>query len=260
MPTTLGGLAIFIVFLTPGFLNYIQRKWRVPQRKLSPLVEVATFLSVSVFTNLFAIGLFAITRAFLPRHTPDVQQVLLQGTAYIFPRIGYIVAWSLGVLAVSCTVAVLIGSGVIPFDRLITPVIIDNSAWYQVFDSAPENAKIYVGCDLSDGSYVSGYLDYYNTDVDEVADRDLVLAAPIEIKRDGKTETSGFQQMILSARSMIRLSVYFEDNDVVHEDDDGTNQGEEDGEERRGGLQEGRGQGAQPGPQPSDQAVGEAGH
>src|ERR1700722_9504940 len=172
MPTTLGGLAIFVVFLTPGFLNYLQRKRRVPQRKLSPLVEVATLLSVSVFTNLLAIGLFALVRTFLPKHTPNVQQILIQGSTYIDPRIGYIAAWSLGILVTSCIIAVLVGSGVIPFDRLITPLIIDNSAWYQVFDSAPDNAKIYVGCDLSDGSYVSGYLDYYNTDVDEVADRD----------------------------------------------------------------------------------------
>ena len=190
MPTTIGGLAIFVVFLTPGFLNYLQRKWRVPQRKLSPLVEIATLLSVSVFTNLVAIGLFAAVRTVLPKHTPNVQRVLIQGSTYIFPRIGYIAAWSLGILVVSCIIAVLIGSGVLPFDRIITPVMIDSSAWYQVFDSAPDNAKIYVGCDLSDGSYVSGYLDYYNTDVDEVADRDLVIAAPIEIKMDEKTESS----------------------------------------------------------------------
>jgi hypothetical protein len=210
MPTTLAGLAIFVAFLTPGFLNYLQRKRRVPQRTLSPLVEVATFLSISVFTNLLAVGLFAAVRAIAPKHAPNVEQMLSHGTSYIYPRIGYITAWSIGVLIVSCTIAVLIGSDIIPFARL-APVIIDVSAWYQIFESGPKGAKVYVGCDMSDGSYISGYLQWYNTDVDEIADRDLALAAPILVKANDQTVTSDFERMILSARNIERLSVDFVD-------------------------------------------------
>jgi hypothetical protein len=212
MPSTLGGLAIFVVFLTPGFLNYVQRRRRVPQRALSPLVEVSTFVSISVFTNLLALGLFALVRWITPDHSPNVEQMLTEGATYIDPRVGYIAAWSAGVLVVSCALAVLIGSGKLPFPEL-TPVIINTSAWYQVFESGPADAKVFVGCDMDDGSYISGYLDWYNTDVDEVADRDLVLAAPIEINAEGETTETGFPRMILSARNIERLSVSFVDGD-----------------------------------------------
>lgn len=208
MPTTLGGLGIFVIFLTPGFLNYILRKRRVPQRSLSSLVELSTFVSISVLTNLLALCVFALVRFVEPRHTPDIERMLIQGTSYIFPRIGYIVVWAAVILATSCTFALLIGLGIGPIARL-TPVIIDASAWYQVFESGPEDALVFVGCDLNDGSYVSGYLDWYNTDIDEVSDRDLVLAAPITVKIGGNEEAYGFERMILSARNIARLNVAF---------------------------------------------------
>jgi hypothetical protein len=212
MPSTLGGLAIFIIFLTPGFLNYVQRRRRVPQRALSPLVEVSTFVSISVLTNLLALALFAFVRWITPTHTPNVEQLLSQGATYVDPRVGYVAAWLAAVLVVSCVLAVLIGSGILPFPQL-TPVIINTSAWYQVFESGPVDTKVFVGCDMYDGSYISGYLDWYNTDVDEVADRDLVLAAPIEITAEGHTTKSGFKRMILSARNIDGLSVSFIEGD-----------------------------------------------
>ena len=73
MPQTIGGLIVIAVFLTPGFLNYIQRKGRAPLPSLSPLVETATFVSISVATNLAAVGVFCLVRVIVPSHTPNVE-------------------------------------------------------------------------------------------------------------------------------------------------------------------------------------------
>jgi hypothetical protein len=208
MPTTLSGLAIFVVFLTPGFLNYIQRRRRVPQRSLSSLVEVATFLSISVLTNAAALGIFVAIRAITPDHTPNVEGLVTEGFKYVDPRIGYIVVWTIIVLGISCTLAVIIGIWPGPF-RNLTPVIIDSSAWYYAFELGPEGSKVYLGCDMNDGSYIGGYLDWYNTDVDEVADRDIVLAAPIATRIDGHDVESDFQRVVLSARNIAKISVTF---------------------------------------------------
>jgi Family of unknown function (DUF6338) len=209
MPSTVGGLVIFAAFLTPGFLNYIQRRGRVPQTTLSPLVEVATFLSISVATNIVAVGFFSFVRWLLPSHTPNVELLISQGTRYLDPRPGYIAVWCFGVLLVSCTLAVLVGRWPGPLFGRITPVIIDASAWYHVFDSAPKGYSVYVGCDLTDGTYVGGYLSWFNTDVDDSADRDLVLNAPIIVRAEGEQSESEFQRMILSARNISRVSVSY---------------------------------------------------
>ena len=213
MPTTLSGLAIFVVFLTPGFLNYIQRRRRVPRRKLSSLVEVATFLSVSVLTNAAALGVFVVIRAIIPNHTPNVERLAAEGSKYVDPRIGYITLWIIILLGISCGLAVGLGRWPGPLRRL-TPVIVDSSAWYYAFELGPEGSKVYLGFDMNDGSYIGGYLDWYNTDDDEVADRDIVLAAPIVTKIDGEDAESSFQRVVLSARNIAKISVDFLTDDV----------------------------------------------
>lgn len=109
MPTTLVGFVIFVALLTPGFLNYIQRRSLVPQAQLSPLVETATLSSVSLATNLVMLGLFGLTRTVFPNHTPDVRKLVITPKAYISARPGYILAWASALLLLSCATAVLWG-------------------------------------------------------------------------------------------------------------------------------------------------------
>jgi hypothetical protein len=208
MPSTLGGLALFVAFLTPGFLNYIQRRRRAPQRTLSPLVEIATFLSISVATNIAAVAIFSLVRLITPEHTPNVELLASRGASYVDPRLGYVALWGLGILALSCCMAVAVGVWPGPLRRL-TPVIVDSSAWYEIFEAAPDGSAVYIGCDLADGSYVGGFLYWYNTDVDEVADRDIVLTGPIVTKIDGEERPYDFNKMILSARSILRIHVEY---------------------------------------------------
>ena len=68
---------------------------------------------------------------------------------------------------------------------------------------------MYVGCDLSDGAYVAGLLVWFNTNIDEEGDRDLVLGAPLTVGVDGVFSESAFSRMILSARNIVRMSVSF---------------------------------------------------
>jgi hypothetical protein len=221
MPTTVGGLLIFAAFVTPGFLNYIQRRSIAPQRSLSPFVEISYLATVSTAANLVVAVLFCIVRLTLPTHSPNIRLLAVQGMKYVDPRIGYIFIWAIGFLAISCLIAFSVGRLPSALGR-INQVIVDASAWYHLFELAPADSLTYVGCDLSDGSYVSGFLAWYNTDVDEIADRDLVLSAPIREKINGEESTLDFQWMILSARNINRLSVSFvSDNALAEEEGNG---------------------------------------
>jgi hypothetical protein len=72
-----------------------------------------------------------------------------------------------------------------------------------------------LSCSAS-GSYISGYLDWYNANIDEVSDRDIALVAPISIRRAGGeaggTDTGqalDFSVVVLSARDIATLYVSY---------------------------------------------------
>lgn len=209
MPTTITGLIIFVAFVTPGFLNYLQRRLLKPQSSRSPLVEIATFFSISFATNIATLGLFSLVRWVSPYHTLDLGALVTNGSVYIRPRIGYVTLWGLVLLITSCCMAVIVAKWPGPIGRLVTPLIVDTSAWYYLFEKAPVGALIYLGCDLEDGSYVGGYLYWYNTDPEDGVDRDIILSAPITIRNEQVTKTSTFEQVILSARNISKISVEY---------------------------------------------------
>jgi hypothetical protein len=58
---------------------------RVVQGALSPLVETASLITVAVFTNAAALGVFALVHVIVKPHTPDVHRILADGSGYIHP-------------------------------------------------------------------------------------------------------------------------------------------------------------------------------
>jgi hypothetical protein len=213
VPSTAGGLIIFVAFLIPGFLYFIQRRRLVPQKSVSPLVETATFTTVSLATNLMTAGVFGVVRLPLPRHTPDLHMLIVDGIRYFAIRFGYLLIWGTGFIFVSSCLALLLALGptfICRLPRFLTPDIVQASAWYQILnDEVPDGCATFVGCDLRDGSYVTGIVDWFNTEVDEVADRDIALASPITVMREGRPVVVEFPRMVISARDVLRLYVSY---------------------------------------------------
>lgn len=213
MPTTSASLIIFLAFLLPGLAFFLQRRRSPVQLKLSALAETVSFFAVSMVTNVFAALLFALYRVLFSNHAPDVRKLVLDGRAYIAPRIGYLLGWGAIVLAVSVGLAVLLGrwsTSAKGFSRIL-PIQVDVSSWYRLFhDEAPEGNLVYVGCEMRDGIYISGYVDWYNTDRDDIPDRDLVLADPkIRVPDQQEPQESGFSRLVVSARDVVRLHVSY---------------------------------------------------
>lgn len=214
MPTSLVGLLIFVVLLVPGFLSYLQRRALVPSRALSPLAETATLTTVSMLTNLIALSVFAAARLVLPTHTPDVGALITAPGTYVSAHLPYLLAWATGLLGVSCVLGVAVGArssilGRVPLGRL-TPVVVDVSAWYKMFEDQP-NKRVYLGCDLQTGVYIAGVLDWYSTSTEETGDRDLVLGPPLTKVVSGKEYPVEVQRIILSARDIAALYVSYLD-------------------------------------------------
>lgn len=212
MPGNLSALSILVLFAVPGLLYYVQRRALAPQRSLSPFVETASLVAVSAFTNLAALGLFALVRKLLPRHTPNVQSLLRSPGDYVVARPGYMLAWVAALLVVSSGLAVLLGRRWWILGKIAdkyTPTIVDISSWYRAAEHGPDGARVHVGCDMSDGVFVSGYLDWYSTELDETGDRDLILADGITRIADGQEETLECQRLVVSGREIRRMYVTY---------------------------------------------------
>ena len=215
MPSTLGGLLIFVAFLTPGLIYFIQRRRFAQLPSQSNLVELARFISISLVTNITAIGLFTLIRHFLPTHTPNADLIVSHGWRYIRPRPGYVLLWGTLIVVVSSLLALALAllPRIISF-KWLAPDIVDETSWYYALaDRVPTNTRPYVGLDLRDDSYVSGYVDWFSTEIDEVGDRDITLVAdndaPLLLVRDGDREELTTARMVVSARDIIRMHVSY---------------------------------------------------
>ena len=212
MPTTVVSLLIFVALTVPGLLHYIQRRRLADQPQFSALVEAGTLATVSLVTDGFGVLVFSLLRIWIPSHSPDVDRLIEQGWQYAAPRIGYLVLWGFGFVAVSSALAILwaVKPGPlskIPFD--LVPDFADTTAWTYQFRTAPPKSSTYVGCDLADGTFVSGLLAWYSTSLDEDSERGLILAEPLSVVKDGKQVKSEFQRIVLSAKDIKAIYVSY---------------------------------------------------
>jgi hypothetical protein len=221
MPSTVGGLILFVVFLMPGFVYYIQRRKRVELKSESSLIETARLVAISIVTNLTVVGLFALYRWLFPDHAPNVQSLFTMGWRYVQPRPGYLLLWVVILMAASTTIA--FGIAQVDIDiKWLAPDIVYTSAWNHYLGEkgvAPDDTTPYVGLTLRNGLQVSGFVSWLSTELDEVADRDLVLAAPIAVFRSGADAAPidpGYSRLIVSARDIQDMYIAYRKYDPVY--------------------------------------------
>lgn len=224
MPESLGGLALFVALLAPGFLYVWRRERRVPRASPSALRETAEVVLASVVGTIFALSGMAAVRATTPSITPDVGRLVREGGAYVKDDYRLVAVWAVGLLATAClstfwaagpktrTVGLLgrfrptdIGAG---NGALISPA----SRWWEMFrEEVEDDEQVWVQCTLEDGTYLAGALGSFSTETDETGDRDLVLVGPIDYGRPGEkdTRTLGDLSVIISASRIMYLGVAY---------------------------------------------------
>ena len=153
MPTSLSGFVFVTLFLTPGFVLFVQRGKIAPQKIFSPLYELISTVATSVIIDVSVYAIYGLARIWKPNFFPNLVLIFSSKNSEI-TKFNSSLVW-IGILfALSCLIAFLIGSNP-KLLRFFNPIIIDGSSWYFLFTR--EKAKsVFVGCDLVDGSYVSG--------------------------------------------------------------------------------------------------------
>ena len=195
MPTSVLGLAILLV-VVPGLGYQLGRESRQPTRELAGFRETVSLVFAGVVSISASVAVFGLIRWAAPANTPDVGQFGRVPGPYFRDHLPYLAFWAFAVLASAMGLAYCSGryipraSGRNSYD----------SAWWKAFKNA-ERHKAYVGCELTDGTYVGGTLWTYNAKVEETPDREIALTAPINY-RPG----AGADPVLLKEVSILTLS------------------------------------------------------
>lgn len=198
MPTSLVGLLLFIILLAPGFAFVVRRETRFVPRTTSVFRETAAVVLASVTANGIALAGFGVIRTLVPERTPDVGRLVNGPAAYFTHHYVEVAVWGAALLAVAVLLAALAAVPPQPviarwrklpealqpawLEDLGNPIIY-KSAWDRLMHLGAADYEgpvdVWVSCELHDGTYLAGPLYSLNPDVDEDADREFIIMAPI---------------------------------------------------------------------------------
>jgi hypothetical protein len=226
MPTTVFGLLLTIPLLLPGLAYTLREEHGAPGNELSAFRESALVLLVSTAADTTALLVFSVIRALLPHLTPDVGQLIRSPGNYARTSYGALVVWGCLLLIGATLLAVKaadrgsrLHAQLTAAARLarVSPTQSTEgepfaSAWWLLL-SQPADIAVSVGCYLDDGSYVFGRIRSWNRAIIEAADRDLVLAGPVEYRGQSDNEShilDNASAVVVSARNIRLLMVRYE--------------------------------------------------
>lgn len=217
----LSGLSIAVVLLIPGYVHYASRRNKVPAKSLSRAMEGMGLIVVAAAANAVTLG-FLTALAQLPPirgHAPDLAHLLLDPRGYILldnSRLLYVAGWTAVFVVLASALSAAFAYRVGPLKYLskrLTPALGQFTAWYHAFeDNVPEDYdRIFLICELTDGGYAAGDLAWYSTQPEASPDRDLVLAAPLQVSRPGRDDPEVLHEgrLVLSARDIRRIYVSY---------------------------------------------------
>jgi hypothetical protein len=217
VPTTIVGLVILVVLLLPGMTYRVSRDAQDPTPGHSAFRETAAIVTVSALAHGVTLAGFAIARTWGPTSiTPDIGQLLRPKSGYFGDHYARVFLWAAGLMLLSCALSALAGAwrpGAL-MKRLPSAQVDFRSAWWkQLRAGQPAGHTIYLGCELDDGSYVSGELLSFATGTEETADRDLVLTGDLGYRPPGSNEPQEFNlgasTLIVSARRIKFITVNY---------------------------------------------------
>jgi hypothetical protein len=230
IPASLAGLLFFTVMLWPGLTYTTIRERMKPMIRRSPFREALDVISVSLLTALVVAMIVVVSHLLMPRFTPQPNELLFDTQRYVEEELTLVGAWAVVALVLSQGFAAILALGLL--GRLFLPVFRRRrdyaglaihesqlSAWWIAFTQYPVAEAIpYVGCQLSDGSYVSGLLHSYSRDWEDLPDRDLVLLGPIQFRPAKANQVAvleGVGMVVVSARNIVMITVTYQPAEAV---------------------------------------------
>jgi Family of unknown function (DUF6338) len=221
LPTTTVSLFVTIAFALPGYVYHRTALRRNPERTDTAVSEVLSVLFASIAIDTVVLLLLAAASAVLRVQKVDASAFIADPQGYAAGNLGLIASWASAGFFLALLLAVT--AGLRPWRRWLPAqwrrwtddrerrYQSQQSAWWRLFHENP-SSRVYVGCNLDDGSYVSGYLNSYSKVGTEHADREITLRAPITYRPPGDPEgaqVGSVGAVAISARHIVLMTVTY---------------------------------------------------
>jgi hypothetical protein len=222
MPTTLTGLVLFLTLLTPGFVYRRRHARDVPAYQRSALAETAAIVLVSLLADWVVGVAYALFAHLAPDAVPDLTK-LRDDPDYLTRNLLSVALWGAGLLGLATALAY----GLAVVRRVDERA--ERPGWWWAFQAFParhrlheyQDSRIYVGCQLRDGSYVAGTLLTHSRLSVDSGDRDLLLRGEIRLRPSGAAASVALPDahvMIVSARDIVWMTVTYSRGTVLKGD------------------------------------------
>ncbi|WP_156365736.1 DUF6338 family protein [Nocardiopsis sp. NRRL B-16309] len=241
MPTTPIALLLFVILIGPGICFVLRRESLRPTRQVSAFRDTVLIAAVSVLCDAVVVSLLLLIGLIWPKWIPDFSALIENFSSHVAENYMDLWWWFIGTVAVACLLGFvlhdLVTFGGWTRRRVIEklhsttaiPVYVRRflprvnsfdpnwSSWRRVFhqhnylkSEDKDRAEYHLDCWLEDGSLFRGVLYSSSPEVEESADRDLVLQAPLKYRPPGGKELKdipGRGKVILSARQLVAVHV-----------------------------------------------------
>ncbi|RAY12894.1 hypothetical protein DPM19_23070 [Actinomadura craniellae] len=212
VPSSVGSVVVFLLLVTPGAAFELLWQRTRPRRDESAFIEISRVLLTGVLLSGAAIATLMAVEALVPGAAVDLFALLRDGERYVDRHPALVV----GTLAAGLAVALLYG--VAAHDLLTAPTarrIAHETVWHTAFGRLPgPRARAFLSVQLRDGTTIMGYAAGYSTEPDP-ARRDLMLAAPLTMRRPGAEEATAlagsWQVMVVAGAEISTIAAAYVD-------------------------------------------------
>lgn len=228
IPTSLLTLVLFVALLAPGLAYVLRHERVIPAVQQSAFREPVRVIFVSVICLTITGVLFALIRSWLPHRTPNIRGLVRDPAGFAREHHVHLTWWALALLAFATIIgAALADPRAIRWVRTVRGMswtrrlfgespIGDFSAWREALTELPDSnssqgsaqgRETFVGAQMADGTYVSGYLVSFNPQVMENDQRELILTRAKLRTADNVEADIGCTVTVISARHITRLDI-----------------------------------------------------
>jgi len=210
VPSTIGALVIFLLLVTPGIAFELLWQRTRPRRDESVFVEISRVLLTGVLFSAAAAVTLAALAAVVPGAALDAVVLLRDGAEHLRQQA------ALALRTVAALVILALCYAVVVHDLLTAPPsrrITPGTLWHTALGRmAPAGVRVFLSVQLRDGTTITGYSAGYSTEPDP-GKRDLLLAAPLAIRRPGAARSSSldtsWQVMVVSGADVSTIAAAY---------------------------------------------------
>lgn len=223
VPSSLLGVALFLVLLAPGLAYVLRYEKAVPGGPRSAFRETLRVVFVSVASLTITGLLTTLARWAFPHYTVDVGGLVRAPVPFARHHHVQLAWWSFGLLVFATLLAWIAADprlirvaryvGARRPVRWLTGVqvtdIAEVSTWWRVFEEQKHGSGITnVGVLQDNGSYVQGTLLSYSTSTVDYEKRELILTTPLVlVTADGQAHPLQVHMVVIAGRNIVRLDV-----------------------------------------------------